>query len=122
MPTGNARQTGQKAEEFACRYLKEQGLLLVERNYCCTRGEIDLIMKDDNTTVFVEVRFRRNTHFGSGAESVDHRKQQKLLTTAAHFLQKNPKLAQGICRFDVVSLTEKNGEHKLDWIADAFQA
>ncbi len=122
MPTDNSNKTGQQAEDSACHYLKTQGLSLVERNYCSPRGEIDLIMKDDSTTVFIEVRFRRNTRFGSGAESVDYRKQQKLLATAAHYLQKNPKAARGACRFDVISLTANNGEQQLDWIADAFQA
>jgi putative endonuclease len=118
----NSNNTGQQAENSACHYLKAQGLSLVERNYCCPRGEIDLIMKDNSTTVFIEVRYRRNDHFGSGAESVDQRKQKKLLATAAHYLQKNPKAARGACRFDVISLTANNGEQQLDWIPDAFQA
>jgi putative endonuclease len=78
--------------------------------------------QDSSTTVFIEVRFRRNIQFGSGAESVDQRKQKKLLATAAHYLQKNPKAARGTCRFDVISLTANNGEQQLDWIPDAFQA
>ena len=122
MPTGNSKQTGQQAEDSAYHYLKGQGLSLIERNYSCARGEIDLIMKDNSTTVFIEVRFRRDTRFGSGAESVDYRKQKKLLSTAAHYLQKNPKAAKGACRFDVISLTVNNGEQQLDWIPDAFQA
>ena len=122
MPTGNSKHTGQQAEDSACHYLKMQGLSLIERNYSCTHGEIDLIMKDNSTTVFIEVRFRRDTRFGSGAESVDYRKQKKLLSTAAHYLQKNPKAAKGACRFDVISLTVNNGEQQLDWIPDAFQA
>ena len=122
MPTNNSNETGQQAEDYACEYLKKQGLSLVERNYCCPRGEIDLIMKDNSTTVFVEVRFRRSTRFGSGAESVDQRKQKKLLVTAAHYLLNNPKAARNTCRFDVISLTANNGEQILDWIPDAFQA
>ena len=122
MPTENSKQTGQQAEDSACHYLKSQGLSLVERNYFCSRGEIDLIMKDNSTTVFIEVRFRRNTRFGSGAESVDYRKQKKLLATASNYLQKNPKAARSACRFDVISLTVNNGEQQLDWIPDAFQA
>ena len=122
MPIINSNKIGQQAEDFAYQYLKAQGLSLVERNYCSPRGEIDLIMKDDSTTVFIEVRYRRNNQFGSGAESVDQRKQQKLLATAAHYLQKNPKAARGACRFDVISLTANNGEQQLDWIPDAFQA
>lgn len=121
--TTDKQITGQLAEDTACHYLEKQGLSLIERNYFCPRGEIDLIMKDRTTTVFIEVRYRNNVRFGSGAESVDWRKQKKLLATAAHYLQQNPKAAKGSCRFDVVSLTaNKHGEHKLDWIPDAFQA
>ncbi len=122
MPPINSNKTGQQAEDCACQYLKTQGLSLIERNYCSPRGEIDLIMEDNSTTVFIEVRYRRNIQFGSGAESVDQRKQKKLLATAAHYLQKNPKAARGACRFDVISLTANNGEQQLDWIPDAFQA
>lgn len=121
--TTSKQITGQQAEDTACHYLEKQGLLLIERNYLCPRGEIDLIMKDRTTTVFIEVRYRNNVRFGSGAESVDWKKQKKLLATAAHYLQQHPKAAKSACRFDVVSLTANNsGEQKLDWIPDAFQA
>ncbi|WP_455198892.1 YraN family protein [Kaarinaea lacus] len=117
------QHTGQQAEQTACQYLQSQGLSLLEKNYSCPRGEIDLIMRDRNTVVFVEVRFRRDTRFGSGAETVDRRKQNKLLATAAHYLQQNPKAARSACRFDVISLTANDsGEQQMDWIADAFQA
>lgn len=118
----NSAATGKQAEASACEYLQAQGLTLVERNYSCKCGEIDLIMQDKYTTVFVEVRYRRNSHFGSGAESVDRRKQAKLLATAEHYLQQHPKAAQNICRFDVVALTTENKQHIIDWIEDAFQA
>lgn len=116
------QQTGQQAEQAACDFLKTKGMSLLEKNYFCSQGEIDLIMNDNNTIVFVEVRFRQNTQFGSGAETVDRRKQNKLVATAAHYLQKNPKVAKNPCRFDVVSLTANKSGQKLDWIPDAFQA
>ena len=95
MPITDSNKTGQQAEESAYHYLKTQGLVLVERNYNSPRGEIDLIMQDNNTTVFIEVRYRSNNWFGSGAESVDQHKQQKLLATAVHYLQKKPEGSQG---------------------------
>lgn len=104
--------SGDQAENAACEYLQSQGLTLVERNFLCKRGEIDLIMKQADTTVFIEVRYRRNNHFGSGAESVDWRKQEKLLATAEHYLQSHPKAAKGACRFDVVALTTQNERHR----------
>lgn len=122
-PQKNHRaQIGKQAEADACDYLQRQGLTLVERNYLCKRGEIDLIMRDKQTTVFVEVRYRRSSRFGSSAESVDWRKQEKLLATAQHYLQQHPKAANNACRFDVVALTTENAQQKIDWIADAFQA
>jgi len=127
MPSKNRQNdtraaTGKQAEARACEYLQARGLTLVERNYLCKRGEIDLIMQDKHSTVFVEVRYRRNDHFGSSAESVDWRKQAKLLATAEHYLQQHPKAAQSVCRFDVVALTTENGQQTIDWIIDAFQA
>lgn len=113
---------GDQAENAACDYLQTQGLKLVERNFLCKRGEIDLIMNQGNTTVFVEVRYRRNSHFGSAAESVDWRKQEKLLAAAEQYLQSHPKAAKGACRFDVVALTHQNQQNTIDWIVDAFQA
>ena len=122
MITAN-QHTGQQAELAACHFLQSKGLSLLENNYLCPQGEIDLIMKDNNSIVFVEVRYRRDTRYGTGAETVDRRKQNKLLAAAAHYLQKNPEAARKACRFDVISLTtNNNGEQKLDWIPDAFQA
>jgi len=118
----NHTTTGNQAEASACEYLQARGLILTERNYLCKCGEIDLIMKDKQTTVFVEVRYRRNDHFGNGAESVDWRKQAKLLATAEHYLQRHPEAAQSVCRFDVVALTTENKQQIIDWIEDAFQA
>ncbi len=114
--------TGKQAEAYACEYLQAQGLTLVERNYLCRRGEIDLVMQDKRSSVFVEARYRRNDRLGSSAESVDWRKETKLLATAEHYLQQHPEAAQSVCRFDVVALTTENGQQTIDWIIDAFQA
>ena len=113
---------GQQAEQVACDFLLSKGMALLEKNYFCSLGEIDLIMNDKKTIVFVEVRFRRTTRFGSGAETVDRHKQKKLIATAAHYLQHNPRAAKNPCRFDVVSLTKNNNQQKLDWIPNAFLA
>ncbi len=116
-------EAGRRAEQDACDYLERQGLRLVERNYACACGEIDLIMLDRNTLVFVEVRYRRSHRYGSGAESVDWRKQGKLSATAAHYLQGHPRAARRPCRFDVIALTgQDNGHVHIDWISNAFQA
>ncbi len=84
-------------------------------------GEIDLIMTDRTTIVFVEVRFRIHNNYGDGAESVDTRKQRKISLTALHYLQKS-RLSNRFCRFDVVSLSEaKNGTSEINWIQNAFE-
>lgn len=115
------RQSGAAAESQACDYLQQQGLQLIDRNYHCRQGEIDLIMLDGSCTVFVEVRYRRNSLFGSAAESVDPRKQKKIITTASHYLQQHSKLAQQPARFDVVSMSAQGQQTDIDWIQDAFQ-
>ena len=123
---GLTQAKGNSAEHFAKQFLERQGLTLVSQNYRCKHGEIDLIMRDKKTTVFVEVRYRKSQYFGSGAETVDYRKQRKLLATASHYLQNNLKAAKQPCRFDVISLTatpSPNAEdYAVDWIADAIQA
>lgn len=120
--------TGESAEQDACKFLIKNKLKLVSKNFSCVFGEIDLIMLDKQSLVFVEVRYRKNSQFGSGAESITISKQRKLIKTASYYLQQNPKTSQYATRFDVISMsapdsesTSKN-ESKIDWIKDAFQA
>ncbi|MCW8857593.1 MAG: YraN family protein [Kangiella sp.] len=118
----STRQRGDKVELFAENHLKKQGLTLVEKNFNSRYGEIDLIMLDSSALVFVEVRFRANTRFGSGAETVNLRKQQKIIKTAHLYLQANKKMQQRDCRFDVVSVTLAAQEPLIEWHQNAFQA
>ncbi|MDL2283900.1 YraN family protein [Oxalobacter sp. OttesenSCG-928-P03] len=101
VPKGR-RQTGQAGEDEALAYLQKQGLTLVERNFHCRAGEIDLIMKDRDTLVFVEVRKRSKSHFGDAAASITRAKQLRLIKTAQWYLQKLGKMPA--CRFDAVAL------------------
>lgn len=112
-----SRARGKEAERRACAHLQAAGLALRQANYRCRFGEIDLIMQDGETLVFVEVRERRHGGFGSGADSVDARKRARLTRTAYHYLQRQPRLPP--CRFDVVSV---DGNGRLDWIISAFEA
>lgn len=118
-----ARQ-GRLAEDAARRFLEQRGLRLLARNYHCRRGEIDLIMKDSDCIVFVEVRYRSSARFGSAAESVDRRKQACLVAAARHYLHRHQRTADAPCRFDVISITRAPCavNMPLDWIKDAFQA
>lgn len=110
---------GAAAEDLALRYLEVQGLTLVTRNFRCRLGELDLIMRDGEHLVFVEVRSRRQTCYGTPAESVTRTKQQKLLRTAALYLQRQH--LELPCRFDIVAVLQPGGEPKIEWIRDAFQ-
>lgn len=119
-----SRNRGQQAEQIACDYLQQQGLLLITQNYHCRRGEIDLIMRDNDTLVFVEVRARQSDRFGSALESITADKQSRIIATAQQYLQQN-RLQQN-CRFDVIAVriqtTADSQNHQVsDWIRDAFQ-
>ena len=117
---------GQWAEELACKFLQRAGLKLVERNFRCSGGEIDLVMRDQRTLVFVEVRYRRQQRFGGAAASINQRKQQRITLAASLYLQRQPANSrQPRCRFDVVLLS---GDVKdtdtqpaaIEWIKQAF--
>lgn len=114
---------GREAESLACDYLQRRGLSLLQRNYRSRHGEIDLIMHGKDSLVFVEVRYRRQAHFGSGAESVDRRKQSRIAACAQHYLQRHPQAAARPCRFDVVAISGAGtGTPAIEWIQNAFPA
>ena len=111
---------GRQAETLAWKYLQSRGLRLLQRNYRSRRGEIDLVLQDQDSLVFVEVRYRRESRFGSGAESVDRHKQSKLIACAQHYLQAYPGIARQPCRFDVVAVG--GPDESIEWIRNAFGA
>lgn len=111
---------GAAAEDVACRYLEAQGFVLVTRNFRCRGGELDLIMRDGEYLVFIEVRSRSYTRYGAPAESVTRTKQRRLLRAAALYLQRQRQDLP--CRFDVVAILQaSNHEPQIEWIRDAFQ-
>lgn len=115
----NSRDRGELAESIAARYLIQQGLRLIQRNFRCRCGEIDLIMQDRDTLVFVEVRQRSSVSHGNSAESITHSKQHRLINTARYFLQGPGRpWRHAPCRFDAVLQT---ATHKIDWIKNAFE-
>ncbi len=118
-----SRKSGQWHEAVAEKHLVKHGLKPVAKNFYAYRGEIDLIMQDRQSLVFVEVRFRKNNFFGSAAESITATKQQHLIHAAQRFLQLNPKMEHKPCRFDVVAITgctDSADTPKIDWIKNAF--
>lgn len=112
---------GQQAEQSAERFLLQQGMQLITRNFQCRLGEIDLIMQDRDFLVFVEVRYRHSSHYGSGAETVTWFKQKKIIRTAKYYLQQQQLLEKMPCRFDVVTLASAAKEHDIAWIKSAFE-
>ncbi|WP_107850919.1 YraN family protein [Oceanimonas marisflavi] len=116
-PGSNKRAYGAIHERRAEDYLQAQGLQPVTRNYQCKLGEIDLIMRQGNTLVFVEVRFRQRSQFGGAAVSVTRAKQAKLRRTALCYLHmKGLNEAHQSCRFDLVAC---DGD-QINWIQNAF--
>ena len=110
--------TGDAAEQAAEDHLASQGLKPVARNYRCAFGEIDLIMRDKKTLVFIEVRARKNTHFASAVETVTKSKQKKIILSAQQFMLENKTSSREDVRFDVVGISP---ELPLQWIENAFQ-
>ncbi len=116
----NKQKIGQAAERLACEFLQKKGFRLLEENYRCYYGEIDLIMSDQDDIVFVEVRSRRRIDFGNAIDSINANKKEKLLKTATHFLQLKKWLHKVNSRFDVIAIHPIAGKMQLEWIKNAF--
>jgi len=112
-------ESGTAAESLACDYLRQAGLVLVTRNYRSPYGEIDLVMRDGETLIFVEVRYRQSSRFGTPAETVNAAKQAKIRATAEHYLQLQRKWAQSPCRFDILAV-EGSDSRQVRWLQNAF--
>lgn len=110
---------GALAEQWAAHYLTRQGLKLIEQNYRGRFGEIDLIMQDGTTLVFVEVRLRKNADFGGAVASIDTRKQQRIIRTSQQYISKFAHAPA--CRFDAVLLEDVLGKN-VQWLKNAFDA
>lgn len=120
MPDRSSQQTGKDAERTALRHLERHGLRLLAQNWLCKRGELDLVMLDGDTVVFVEVRYRQHAQWGGALASVDARKRQKLIMAAQYFLQRESRWANYPCRFDVVAMDSATPH--LNWLRNAFDS
>lgn len=122
----STRATGERYEDVALAHLQRAGLRLIARNFSCRHGELDLIMDDRKTIVFVEVRYRSvaggRSNFGDGIDSVSATKRAKLVRAASAFLSAQPQLANHTCRFDVIAIAGEMSAPKLDWRQNAFDA
>jgi len=113
---------GEYAESISRDYLQQQGLKILQHNYSCQRGEIDIIAREGKTTVFVEVRYRKTTQYGFAEETINIKKQQKLQFTAQTWLQKNKRANLGPSRFDVIAITGEPVMQNIRWIKNAFES
>ena len=113
------RWLGNRGEQVAARYLRQRGFKVLVRGYRTTQGEVDLICRDGDRVVFVEVKTRQQGH---PAEAVDLRKQRRLTLAALHFLKRHD-LLETPCRFDVVAITwpDSAGPSLIEYFADAFE-
>lgn len=116
-----SRQRGNLAEQQALHYLQRQGLQLIAQNFQARCGEIDLIMREGKTLVFIEVRQRTNSRYARAVHTVDRYKQCRIANTAALFIQRHPVFQQDACRFDVVAFDGFIGsDTRPTWIRAAF--
>ena len=116
------RARGDAAEAAALAMLQAHGLQLLARNAASRGGELDLVMRDGTTVVFVEVRYRASQRYGGGAASVDAGKRRRLVHAARAFLAGHPQMADAPCRFDVVDADGDPDAPTLTWLRAAFDA
>ena len=120
--SGNLRK-GLRFEDQARDYLLAHGLLLLESNYRCRCGEIDLIMQEGETVCFVEVKYRKSLNFGGAADSIPLSKQRKIIKTTLFYLATHKPLATQALRFDALLIQRHaDGNNHINWIKNAFYA
>ncbi|ADL13162.1 YraN family protein [Acetohalobium arabaticum] len=116
----NKKKLGQLGEELAAEYLKELGYSIINRNYSCRIGELDIIAAKDNYLVFVEVKTKQNFKFGTPREEVNYHKQQKLQQVAQYYISQHPK-KEANYRFDVIGiLYQSEDDYQVSHIKNAF--
>jgi len=118
--TNTRQQFGKKSESIAARHLKKNGYRILHQNYRTKLGEIDIIAKDKDTIVFVEVKARRSDHFGDPKWAVTPKKQRKISMVALYYL-KAMKQSNEKARFDVVSIRSANDNPEIEIVKNAFE-
>lgn len=112
----NKRKIGNEYETKAIEFLKNNGYRIIDRNFYCKQGEIDIIAKNDNYLVFIEVKYRKDMDKGHPVEAIDYKKKNRIIKSAKYYMYKNNIIdGQGI-RFDVVAILGEN----IELIKDAF--
>ena len=122
LPQLNKTQIGNLLETFASEKLATEGLKIILRNYSCKMGEVDLIAKDRDSLVFVEVRYRKSDSYGGSIASVTKKKQKRIILAANHYLQKHNLINKLACRFDVFAISGHLDKLNYNWIKAAFDS
>ena len=115
-------RAGRRAERYVARCMKRRGFSILERNYLWKGGEIDLIARQGDLLVIMEVRYKRIGPLQNAIETVTSDKQQRIIRSAQHFLRRHPELAHCTVRFDVAGVSSKGLFLECDWVENAFTA
>jgi putative endonuclease len=118
-PVTNKKTEGQRGEEIACRALKKRGYRILDKNFSCRHGELDIVAEDNNVLCFVEVKARSSKDYGLPEEAVTYWKKRKLLNTAFVYIEKK-NIRDRDMRFDIISVDLKT--RKAEILKDAFEA
>lgn len=119
----NTTQVGAWAEEIAWQHIQQHGWQLIERNFFCKGGELDIVARKGNSLAFVEVKYRKRHTMGGAISSLSTAKQRHLIHSAKVFLQRYPSLANLDCRFDLIAISGSDGPHsqvQIQWLDNAF--
>ncbi len=116
----NKRQIGSGNEQLACDYLRSQNAVIVERNFSCRQGEVDIIAMDGRYLCFIEVKYRKDSGFGSPEEAVNFRKQKKICKVSKFYLYSKYKSFDIPVRYDVLAVSASDGILSFRWIKNAF--
>lgn len=116
----NKQSLGKSGEEFAARLVTESGLCIITRNYRCSKGEMDIIARDGEVLVFIEVRTRRSSYRGWGEESITRQKAQRLQAIASYYVLQQGYISWPCLRFDVVAIRWIGERPEVNWIQAAL--
>ena len=118
----DTRTRGRQYESIALAYLVKRGLVCIAQNYYCRVGELDLVCRDGDELVVVEVRFRRSDRYGGAVGSITRSKRKRIERATELFLAAHPQYSELQVRFDIVAITSRKGDNVVTWLRDAFRA
>ena len=116
----STKEIGDKFEGIAQKHLSSSGIKILQKNYLCKFGEIDIIGIDGEVVIFCEVRAKSNIEFGRPEETINQKKQLRIRKAASKFLQATPQYSNSLCRFDVISIIFNDQNLQINWIRNAF--